>query len=57
MQALVFTLKTPDGVSLAVHRFGPDQPKAVVQIAHGLAEPNASRMIDARPAIDEKVLP
>jgi alpha-beta hydrolase superfamily lysophospholipase len=38
MQALVFTLKTPDGVSLAVHRFGPDQPKAVVQIAHGLAE-------------------
>jgi alpha-beta hydrolase superfamily lysophospholipase len=39
MQASTFTLTTPDGVSLFVYRWLPDAPpKAVVQIAHGLAE-------------------
>jgi len=39
MQASTFTLATPDGVSLSVYRWLPDAPpKAVVQIAHGLAE-------------------
>ncbi len=39
MQASTFTLATPDGVSLFVYRWLPDgPPKAVVQIAHGLAE-------------------
>jgi alpha-beta hydrolase superfamily lysophospholipase len=39
MQASTFTLATPDGVSLFVYRWLPDAPpKAVVQIAHGLAE-------------------
>jgi alpha-beta hydrolase superfamily lysophospholipase len=39
MQASTFTLTTPDGVSLFVYRWLPDgPPKAVVQIAHGLAE-------------------
>jgi alpha-beta hydrolase superfamily lysophospholipase len=34
-----FTLETPDGVSLFAYRWLPDaQPKAVVQIVHGLAE-------------------
>jgi alpha-beta hydrolase superfamily lysophospholipase len=34
-----FTLETPDGVSLFIYRWLPDVPaKAVVQIAHGLAE-------------------
>jgi len=39
VQASTFELATPDGVSLYVYRWLPDaQPKAVVQIAHGLAE-------------------
>jgi len=39
MQASTFTVETPDGVSLRVYRWLPDgSPKAVVQIAHGLAE-------------------
>jgi alpha-beta hydrolase superfamily lysophospholipase len=39
MQASTFTLATPDGVPLFVYRWLPDAPpKAVVQIAHGLAE-------------------
>ena len=39
MQASTFTLATADGVSLFVYRWLPDgPPKAVVQIAHGLAE-------------------
>ena len=39
MQASTFTLATPDGVSLFIYRWLPDgPPKAVVQIAHGLAE-------------------
>ena len=39
MQASTFTLATPDDVSLFVYRWLPDgPPKAVVQIAHGLAE-------------------
>src|SRR5271169_204129 len=39
MQASTFTLATPDGVSLFVYRWLPDgPPRAVVQIAHGLAE-------------------
>ena len=39
MQASTFTLATPDGMSLFVYRWLPDgPPKAVVQIAHGLAE-------------------
>jgi alpha-beta hydrolase superfamily lysophospholipase len=42
--ASTFTLTTPDGVDLFVYRWLPnggprnDRPKAVVQIAHGLAE-------------------
>ena len=39
MQASTFQLETPDGVSLFVYRWQPEQPtKAVVQIAHGWAE-------------------
>src|ERR1700677_1623446 len=39
MQASPFQLETPDGVSLFVYRWLPEQPtKAVVQIAHGWAE-------------------
>jgi len=39
MQASTFTLATSDGVSLFVYRWLPDAPpKAIVQIAHGLAE-------------------
>ena len=39
MQASTFQLETPDGVSLFVYRWLPEQPtKAVVQIAHGWAE-------------------
>jgi len=39
MQVSTFTLAMPDGVSLFVYRWLPDAPpKAVVQIAHGLAE-------------------
>ena len=39
MQASTFMLEAPDGVSLFVYRWLPDGPaKAVVQIAHGLAE-------------------
>jgi alpha-beta hydrolase superfamily lysophospholipase len=38
-QAFTFTLATPDGVDLFVYSWLPMQkPKAVVQIAHGLAE-------------------
>ena len=38
-QASTFTLPTPDGVNLFVYCWLPaGQPKAVVQIAHGLAE-------------------
>jgi alpha-beta hydrolase superfamily lysophospholipase len=39
MQASSFTLDASDGISLFVHRWLPDrEPKAVVQIAHGLSE-------------------
>jgi alpha-beta hydrolase superfamily lysophospholipase len=39
MRATTFTLETPDGVPLFVFRWLPEKPlKAVVQIAHGLAE-------------------
>jgi alpha-beta hydrolase superfamily lysophospholipase len=39
MQASTLTLDAPDGVSLFVYRWLPEQsPKAVVQIAHGWAE-------------------
>ena len=39
MQASTFPLTTSDGVSLLVYRWLPDAPpRAVVQIAHGLAE-------------------
>ena len=42
VQASTFTLKAGDGVSLAVHRWLPEAPpKAVLQIAHGLAEHGA----------------
>ena len=42
MQASTFRLEAPDGVSILVHRWLPDTPpKAVVQIAHGLAEHGA----------------
>ena len=38
-QASTFTLPTPDGVDLFVYRWLPsERPKAVVQVAHGLAE-------------------
>jgi alpha-beta hydrolase superfamily lysophospholipase len=39
MQASTFTVTAPDGAALFVHRWLPDgSAKAVVQIAHGLAE-------------------
>lgn len=39
MQSSTFTLSTPDGTDLFVNRWLPDgDPKAIVQIAHGLAE-------------------
>ncbi|HXW28140.1 MAG TPA: alpha/beta hydrolase [Xanthobacteraceae bacterium] len=39
MLGSTFTLETPDGVSLFIYRWLPDvPPKAVIQIAHGLAE-------------------
>lgn len=39
MQASTFTLATDDGTTLHVNRWLPDgDPKAVVQIAHGMAE-------------------
>jgi alpha-beta hydrolase superfamily lysophospholipase len=39
MQSSTFTLTTPDGTEVFVNRWLPDgQAKAVVQIAHGLAE-------------------
>ncbi|GAA2745299.1 alpha/beta hydrolase [Terrabacter aerolatus] len=39
MQSSTFTLTTPDGTEVFVNRWLPDDaPKAVVQIAHGLAE-------------------
>ncbi|NYG06876.1 alpha-beta hydrolase superfamily lysophospholipase [Phycicoccus badiiscoriae] len=39
MQSSTFTLSTPDGTALHVNRWLPDgPPKAVVQIAHGMAE-------------------
>jgi len=39
MQSSSFTLATPDGTQLHVNRWLPDgPPKAVVQIAHGMAE-------------------
>ena len=39
MQASSFTLATPDGIQLHVNRWLPDGPaKAVVQVAHGMAE-------------------
>ncbi len=42
MPASTFKLEAPDGVSILVHRWLPDTPpKAVVQIAHGLAEHGA----------------
>jgi alpha-beta hydrolase superfamily lysophospholipase len=53
MQATTFSLTTPDGTELHVHRWLPDGPaKAVVQIAHGMAEhseryePFAQRLTD-----------
>src|SRR6201993_2063875 len=33
-----FTLPTPDGIDLFTYCWLPSEPKAVVQIAHGLAE-------------------
>lgn len=42
MQASTLTRSTPDGTRLHVHRWLPDGPaKAVVQIAHGMAEHSA----------------
>ncbi|HSU73627.1 MAG TPA: alpha/beta hydrolase, partial [Terrabacter sp.] len=39
MQSSTFTLTTPDGTEVFVNRWLPDgQPRAVVQVAHGLAE-------------------
>jgi alpha-beta hydrolase superfamily lysophospholipase len=39
MQAMTFTLDTPDGIVLFVYRWLPQtRPNAVVQIAHGCAE-------------------
>ena len=39
MQSSTFTLATPDGTQLHVNRWLPDgPPKAVVQVAHGMAE-------------------
>jgi alpha-beta hydrolase superfamily lysophospholipase len=39
MQSSTFTLVAPDGTPLFVNRWLPDsQPKAVVQLAHGMAE-------------------
>ena len=39
MQSSTFTLTRPDGTEVFVHRWLPeDTPKAIVQIAHGLAE-------------------
>jgi alpha-beta hydrolase superfamily lysophospholipase len=37
-QPSTFTLTEPDGVDLFVYCWLPSEPKAVVQIAHGLAE-------------------
>ena len=42
MPASTFKLEAAEGVSILVHRWLPDTPpKAVVQIAHGLAEHGA----------------
>ena len=39
MQASPTTLTTPDGTTLHVNRWLPEgEPKAIVQIAHGMAE-------------------
>ena len=39
MQSSTFTLATPDGTQLHVNRWLPDgPPRAVVQVAHGMAE-------------------
>lgn len=58
MQATTFSLTTPDGTELHVHRWLPDGPaKAVVQIAHGMAEHSeryerfAERLTDAGYAV------
>lgn len=58
MQATTFSLPTHDGTELHVHRWLPDGPaKAVVQIAHGMAEHSeryerfAERLSDAGYAV------
>ncbi|HQR28207.1 MAG TPA: lysophospholipase [Nocardioides sp.] len=58
MQASTFSLTAPDGVALHVNRWLPDGPaKAVVQIAHGMAEHSgryerfARRLTDAGYAV------
>ncbi len=39
MKTTTFTMKTDDGVELFIHQWMPDnQPKAIIQIAHGMAE-------------------
>lgn len=51
MQASTFRLEAPDGITLFVYRWLPDTPpKAVVQIAHGLAE-HAGRYARAAEAL------
>ncbi len=58
MQASTFTLATDDGTTLHVNRWLPEgAPKAVVQIAHGMAEHSsryarfAQRLTDASYAV------
>lgn len=58
MQATTFSLTTPDGTALHVHRWLPDgTAKAIVQISHGMAEHSeryerfARRLTDAGYAV------
>jgi alpha-beta hydrolase superfamily lysophospholipase len=54
MQASIFKLDAPDGVSLFIHRWLPEHaPKAVVQIAHGWAE-HAARYAGVAEALCQK---
>ncbi len=49
-----FTLQTPDGAVVVVHRWLPDdEPKAVVQIAHGMAE-HAARYAHVAKALNDR---
>ncbi len=54
MPADSFTLRSPDGTDIHVHRWVPDTPvRAVVQIAHGMAE-HAARYAHVAKALTDR---